>query len=341
LELFLEEGTGRPRALWRLLFQYWAYRVVVPLLLNLLAVAWLLVRSGREIGASGELDASILSGSPALALIGSIAALMGVLLSVWLAGRFLDRRPFADFGFHLSGGWWLDLFFGMALGALLMTVIFLVELSFGWITVTGTFQTLVPGTPFALTMLIPTTLFLCIGVYEELLFRGYQLRNAAEGLNLPVVGPRNAVILAWVLSSAFFGYLHANNPNATLSSTFNVALAGVMLGLGYVLTGELAIPIGLHITWNFFQGSVFGFPVSGLGPVGATFLSTDQGGPELWTGGPFGPEAGLLGPAAMILGGLLIALWVGLRNGKLAIHTPIAEGPKSDRPAGASSEPEG
>jgi membrane protease YdiL (CAAX protease family) len=341
LELFLEEDTGRPRALWRLLFQYWAYRVVVPLLLNLLAVAWLLVRSGREIGASGELDASILSGSLALALIGSIAALMGVLLSVWLAGRFLDRRPFADFGFHLSGGWWLDLFFGMALGALLMTVIFLVELSFGWITVTGTFQTLVPGTPFALTMLIPTTLFLCIGVYEELLFRGYQLRNAAEGLNLPVVGPRNAVILAWVLSSAFFGYLHANNPNATLSSTFNVALAGVMLGLGYVLTGELAIPIGLHITWNFFQGSVFGFPVSGLGPVGATFLSTDQGGPELWTGGPFGPEAGLLGPAAMILGGLLIALWVGLRNGKLAIHTPIAEGPKSDRPAGASSEPEG
>jgi uncharacterized protein len=341
LELFLEEGTGRPRALWRLLIQYWAYRVVVPLLLNLLAVAWLLVRSGREIGASGELDASILSGSLALALIGSIAALIGVLLSVWLAGRFLDRRPFADFGFHLSGGWWLDLFFGMALGALLMTVIFLVELSFGWITVTGTFQTLVPGTPFALTMLIPTTLFLCIGVYEELLFRGYQLRNAAEGLNLPVVGPRNAVILAWVLSSAFFGYLHANNPNATLSSTFNVALAGVMLGLGYVLTGELAIPIGLHITWNFFQGSVFGFPVSGLGPVGATFLSTDQGGPELWTGGPFGPEAGLLGPAAMILGGLLIALWVGLRNGKLAIHTPIAEGPKSDRPAGASSEPEG
>ena len=341
MELFLEEGTGRPRALWRLLFQYWAYRVVGPLLLNLLAVAWLLVRSGREIGASGELDASILTGSPTLALIGSIAALMGVLLSVWLAGRFLDRRPFADFGFHLSGGWWLDLFFGMALGALLMTVIFLVELSFGWITVTGTFQTLVPGTPFALTMLIPTTLFLCIGVYEELLFRGYQLRNAAEGLNLPVVGPRNAVILAWVLSSAFFGYLHANNPNATLSSTFNVALAGVMLGLGYVLTGELAIPIGLHITWNFFQGSVFGFPVSGLGPVGATFLSTDQGGPELWTGGPFGPEAGLLGPAAMILGGLLIALWVGLRNGKLAIHTPIAEGPKSDRPAGASSEPEG
>jgi uncharacterized protein len=171
-------------------------------------------------------------------------------------------------------------------------------------------------------------LFLCVGVYEELLFRGYQIRNAAEGLNFPVVGPRNAVILAWVLSSAFFGYLHADNPNATLLSTLNITLAGMMLGLGYALTGELAIPIGLHISWNFFQGNVFDFAaVSGLEPVGATFLSTEGGGPGLWTGGPFGPEAGLLGPAAMILGSILIALWVRLRSGKLAIHAPIAGDP--------------
>jgi membrane protease YdiL (CAAX protease family) len=334
LGLFLEEGTGRPRALWRLLLQYWAYDVAVPLLATLLTVAWLMVHSGREIGPFGGLDRSFFSGSPALSLIGSVAALIGVLLSVWLAGRFLDRRSFADFGFHLSGGWWLDLFFGMALGALLMTVIFLVELGLGWITITGAFLSLVPGTPFAIAILLPTAVFLCVGFYEELFARGYQLRNAAEGLNLPFVGPRNAVILAWVLSSAFFGYLHANNPNATLSSTFNVALAGLMLGFGYVLTGELAIPIGLHISWNFFQGSVFGFPVSGLTPVGATFLSTDQGGPTLWTGGPFGPEGGLLGPAAMLLAGLLIALWVRLRSGRLAVHAPIAAGPKQDRPAG-------
>jgi uncharacterized protein len=340
LEPFLEEGTGRPRALWRLLIQYWAYKVAAPLFVSLLATVWLLIHSGRGIGASGELDASIPSGSPALPLIGGIAALVGVLLTVWLAGRFLDRRSFADFGFHLGGGWWLDLFFGMALGALLMTVIFLVELGFGWITVTGAFHTPVPGTPFVLALIPPTTIFLCVGVYEELLFRGYQLRNAAEGLNLPAVGPRKAVILAWILSSAFFGYLHANNPNATLLSTVNIILAGLMLGLGYVLTGELAIPIGLHISWNFFQGNVFGFPaVSGFKPVGLTFLSTNQSGPELWTGGSFGPEAGLLAPAAMILGSLLIALWVRLRSGKVAIHTPIAEGTKSDRSVGASSEP--
>jgi membrane protease YdiL (CAAX protease family) len=304
------------------------FKVAVGLFVNLLAVAWLLVRFGREVGPS------TLSGSQALPVIGGVATLMAVLLSVWLAGRFLDRRPFADFGFHLGRGWWLDLSFGMTLGALLMTLIFLIELAFGWITITGALQSLVPGAPFVLAILIPTTLFLCVGVYEELLFRGYQLRNVAEGLNFPKVGPRNAVILAWVLSSSFFGYLHASNPNATLLSTVNIVLAGLMLGLGYVLTGELAIPIGLHITWNFFEGSVFGFPVSGLHPLGAAFLSTDQGGPILWTGGPFGPEAGLLGPAAMILACLLTVLWVRLRGGELSIHTAIAEGPKPDPPAG-------
>jgi uncharacterized protein len=339
LGLFLEEGTGRPRALWRLIFQYWTYWVTALLLTNLLVVAWLLVRPGQEAPSTGSLDASTLSGSPALPIIGAIAALVGSFLSVWLAGRLLDRRRFADFGFHLNGGWWLDLVFGMVLGALLMTAIFLIQLHLGWITVTGTFEPVVPGTSFAPAVLLPTTVFLCVGVYEEVLFRGYQLRNAAEGLNLPVVGPRNAVLLAWGLSSAFFGYLHASNPHATFVSTVNIALAGMMLGFGYVLTGELAIPIGLHITWNFFQGTIFGFPVSGLKPLGATFLGVDQGGPGLWTGGTFGPEAGLLGPAAMIAGGLLIALWVRLRTGKLAVHAPIAEGTKAGQPAGEPLHP--
>ena len=339
MEPFFEEGTGRLRALWRLLAQYLTYWILGPYLVNVLAAAWLLAGPGREADSSGGLDASVLSGSPALPLIGAGAGLMGVLLSVWLAGRLLDRRPFADFGFHLNGGWWLDFFFGMALGALLMTAVFLVELGLGWIKTTGAFESGLPGAPFWVAILVPAAFFLCVGIYEELLSRGYQLRNAAEGLNLPGVGPRNAVLLAWVLSSAFFGYLHASNPNATPISTFNVALAGLMLGFGYVLTGELAIPIGLHVTWNFFQGAVFGFPVSGLRIGGATFLSLDQGGPDLWTGGSFGPEGGLIGPAAMAAGILLTALWVRLRYGAVAVYAPIAEGPKPAR--GASHPPEG
>jgi membrane protease YdiL (CAAX protease family) len=315
-------ADGKLRALWRLGIQYAAYWLLVEFYLDFFVVAWLLT-AGRNV--SGGLDDSVAALSPVLPLFTGVVGLMATVLTVWLAGRFLDRRPFSDFGFHLGGGWWLDLLFGMVLGALLMTAVFLVELGLGWIRVKGTLETHGTDAPFVISMLLPIVYFVCVGFYEETLFRGYQLKNSAEGLNYPSLGPRGAVVLAWVLTSVFFGALHADNPNATPISTLNIVLAGLMLGLGYVLSGELAIPIGLHITWNLFQGAIYGFPVSGLEPFGATLLETEQGGPELWTGGSFGPEGGLLIPAVMLLGMSLIVLWTRLRTGKVSLSTSVAE----------------
>jgi membrane protease YdiL (CAAX protease family) len=218
----------------------------------------------------------------------------------------------------------------MVLGAVLITAVFLVELGLGWVRVTGAFETL-GGTPFVISLLFPAAYFVCVGISEEIVSRGYQLKNAAEGLNYPALGPRGAILLAWFLSTSFFAVLHADNPNATLLSTLNIVFAGLMLGFGYVLSGELAIPIGLHITWNFFQGAVYDFPVSGIEGFGPTLLTTQQDGPEFWTGGPFGPEGGLLVPGIMLLGMSLIALWIRLRTGKVSLHTPIAESPYPDR----------
>jgi len=323
----LTSGGRRPqraiRAFWRLAVQYLLFRVLVALLFNVFAVVLLLGVSGGQ---------SVVADSPAIPLASGVAGLVGAVLSVWLAGRFLDGRPFSDFGFHLAGGWWLDLLFGMVLGALLITAIFLVELGFGWVEVVGAFETFGTSAPFALSLLLPVAMYLCVGIYEETVFRGYQIKNAAEGLDYPAFGPRGAVLVAWVLSSVFFGLLHADNPSATVASTLNVALAGLMLGFGYVVSGELAIPIGLHITWNFFQGGVYGFPVSGFGPFGATLLATRQTGPQLWTGGSFGPEAGLLAPIFMLLGISLIALWTRLWKGGISLHSTLAEGPHQRTP---------
>jgi uncharacterized protein len=330
MELFLDRSTGRLRALWRLGIQFWAYWVLVQLIFSLVVVAWLLVESGGRMP-SGGLDTLVVPDSPALPLVSSVVGLVVAILTVWLAGRFLDKRPLSAFGFRLGAGWWLDLFFGMVLGALLMSAVFLVELGLGWVEVTGSFETQ-GGAPFVISMLFPAAAFVCVGVSEETVFRGYQLKNASEGLNYPSLGPRGAILLAWVLSSVFFAVLHADNPNATPISTLNIVLAGLMLGFGYVLTGELAIPIGLHITWNFFQGAVYGFPVSGFGAFGPALLATEQGGPELWTGGSFGPEGGLLIPAVMLLGMSLVALWARLRTGKVSLHVPLAESPYHDRP---------
>lgn len=208
-----------------------------------------------------------------------------------------------------------------------MTVIFLIELVAGWVAITGTFVTLTSGNGFHPAIIYPIVIFILVGIQEELVGRGYQLTNLAEGLNWKRIDPRFALVIASVVSAAIFGLAHSTNPHASAISTFNVFLGGIFLAVGFILTGELAIPIGLHIAWNFFQGNVFGFPVSGTAVRATTFISVNQAGPSLWTGGAFGPEAGLLGVGAMVIGCLLILGWVKLRDGRIALHTEIAEAP--------------
>ncbi|WP_119065610.1 CPBP family intramembrane glutamic endopeptidase [Rubrobacter indicoceani] len=316
MELFLEKGRRRPRALFRLLIQFSLSFFLSLAAISLLSIP-LFLSGGPGAAESG----------PQLFLVSSLGSLVATLLSLFLAARFLDRRRFREYGFSLDRGWFLDLGFGLALGALLMSGVFLTQLAFGWVSVTGAFYSGFDGVPFILGILPPLVVFLCVGIYEEAASRGYQLRNISEGLNYPSIGPRVSVLLAWVATSAVFGLLHLGNPNADLVSTLNISLAGLLLGAGYVLTGELAIPIGLHITWNFFQGSVFGFPVSGLASLGGSFLTVEQSGPETWTGGEFGPEAGLLLPFVIGLGTLATIFWVKLRHGQVGIATRIAEAP--------------
>jgi membrane protease YdiL (CAAX protease family) len=323
--IFWNGDQRRVRALWRLIGQLIIWAVIALLVQIGLGSIALMIRTLQGKVTAGPMT---LLGSPLTIMLMALGIVVSLVASVWLAGRFLDRRPFADFGFHMNGNWWTDLGFGLFLGAVLMLLIFLIEFGAGWVTVTGTFETDNPDVPFFLAILVPLIIFVAVGIYEELLSRGYHLHNMAEGMNWKAIGPRWALVIATLLSSALFGLVHLGNPNASFISSFNIFIAGaVILATGYLLTGELAIPIGVHITWNFFQGNMFGFPVSGADFGFAKFISIQQGGPDVWTGGAFGPEAGLLGLGAMLLGGALIALWVRWRYGRVGLHTALAEYP--------------
>ncbi len=244
-----------------------------------------------------------------------------IVLSVFLAGLAIDRRPLRAYGLRLSRRWWTDFAFGLLLGGLLMLIIFLVELAAGWVTVTGFMRT---DSTFWPEILLILVFGVCIGIQEELFSRGYFLLNLAEGLNGKRIGPRRALLAAFVISSIVFGLLHAANNNASLTSTLYVSAAGLLLGLGFVLTGDLAIPIGLPISWNFFQGNVFGFPVSGQ-QFGPTVIATQQSGPDWLTGGAFGPEAGVLGLLAIAIGIVITIAWLRWRNGSVQLRTQLAQ----------------
>lgn len=242
---------------------------------------------------------------------------------VYLVGRFVDRRRFRDFGLDVDRDWWVDLGFGLALGAALMTGIFLVESAAGWVVVTGTFRTARASSPFWPGFAWGLLAFLAIGATEELLARGYLLTNLAEGLTwFDRIDRRGAVALAVLGSSVAFGLAHGSNPNASLASSAGILVGGVMLAAGFVLTGRLGVPVGLHVSWNVFQGMVYGFPVSGV-DVGVSLLSISRRGPPAVTGGPFGPEAGAVGVLASLVGVGLIAAWARRREGRLRVHPSI------------------
>lgn len=319
--LFWNDRERRPRALWRITGQL--FLVLVFLIITAIFVILLIQSTTRQLDIN----------NPIFLLYSSAATLLSITVSVWVAGRLLDRRSFADFGLRIDRNWWIDLAFGMGLGAILMLGIFLVQWVAEWITIIGIFWQAETQYPFLLAVIPFILMYIFVGIYEELLTRGYWLRNLAEGLCMPRIGPQTALVLAWLISSAAFGFLHLGNPNASVISTMNIALAGLFLGLGYVLTGSLAISIGLHITWNFFQGNVFGFAVSGM-QSRVSFIGIEQGGPTLWTGGVFGPEAGLLGILAMIVGSVLTIVWVRWRYGPPRLHVALTE-PPVYREAGA------
>ena len=262
--------------------------------------------------------------------VGQVVPMIAVIIAIWLASRFIDRRRFSDTGVYFRKPWWIDFGFGLLLGVALMTTIFLVELGLGWVAVHETFRIDAPEQSFLTAILITALFFISVGIAEELAFRGYFLLNLAEGLNSRWIKPRVAIIISWIFTSAIFGFVHLGNPNATMVSTVNIALAGIFIGFAYVMTGRLAIPIGLHITWNFFQGNVFGFPVSGTTDWSTTFLVVQQGGPEFWTGGSFGPEGGFIGLLGFLSGMAITALWIRFRYGKLTFYTQIANPPEID-----------
>jgi uncharacterized protein len=324
VSVFYDEREERTRAFWRLLLQLGMYLGGAAIARLVVWRAWFALY--------GKADPWAIENPtlwpPLLFTAVQVAVLSVALWSVWFMGRFFDRRALFGFGLRIDRRWWLDFGFGLLVGALLMAGIFLTELAAGWVTVTGTFETTREGDPFFPVILAPLVGWVLLGIYEELVFRGYQLTNMAEGLNFRRLGPRGAIVLAVVLSSSLFGGFHVWNPSASAISTVNLALwGGLLLGSSYVLSGRLALAMGLHIAWNFFEGNVFGFPVSGVETVGATFLSIEQSGPLLFTGGAFGPEAGVLTNAASVVGFLLIVLWVRIRSGKVALRTSLAVPP--------------
>ncbi len=278
--VFLSPDERRLRAGWRLLLQTLFFMLLAALVVPLVAL-------------TGG-NAAFFSGRYAL-LWQQLADLLALTLSVYLARRWLDRRSFRSLGLSVDAAAGRDLLAGVLIAGVMMGFIFVLHLLFGWIQgVTYVWETQPSGAVLG-QMGFWLLVFLLVGWKEELWMRGYWLQNLADGVNVP---------WAVFLSSAVFGLLHLGNPNATWVSALGILVAGVFLALPWVWTRRLWLSIGLHLGWNFSEGVVFGFPVSGIDTF--RLITPSIRGPVLWTGGAFGPEAGLVLLPAILLGIALV-----------------------------------
>ena len=180
---------------------------------------------------------------------------------------------------------------GMLIGLGYFIVIVAIMMALGYYSVKG-FGKDVTGILDAFFM------FLIVALGEEVMFRGVLFRWIDE---------RFGFAAALIVSALVFGFVHIANPGATWWSSIAIAVeAGLLLGAAYKYSGTLWLPIGIHWAWNFSQGNIFGFEVSG-GDAGATLIIPYVDGPELLTGGDFGAEASII---AVVLGAALAAWFI-------------------------------
>lgn len=282
--ILLSPGENRLRAGWRL-----------ALHLLLLALLTLLIGS-----AMGFVMALLgINFNPDSLLITQLLGFLAITSSVIIARWALDRRSFTSLGLGWDWQAAKDLLVGSLIPGLMMGLIALLEWAVGWLDFKGFAWENQSLAAISLDLLLILGVFTLVGWQEELLSRGYWLQNLAQGLS-PFWGV--------AISSGMFGLLHWANPHASWAGMLGVSTAGVFLAFGYLRTHRLWLPIGLHLGWNFFEGPVFGFPVSGLQDL-PHLIQQQVDGPVPWTGGAFGPEAGLVLLPALLLGAVLVYLY--------------------------------
>jgi membrane protease YdiL (CAAX protease family) len=229
------------------------------------------------------------NGEPELMQAGLVIALSLVLVVA------VDRRSAGSLGLRIDQRGLTDLLVGIVIPAIQLGLILMIELVLGWTRVLSSawnWSILARG----------LGLWTVVAVHEELQTRGYLFQSL-----LALGGRWFGPVLALGTTSFVFGGLHAGNPNATWRSVIILIVVGLELGIAYLVTRRLWLPIGMHFSWNLVEGTLLGYPVSGQSSP--SLLTLERGGPVSWTGGGFGPEGGWIGLVVSLLDiGFLLGL---------------------------------
>ena len=220
-----------------------------------------------------------------------------LLFIVWV--KVIEKNSLSSLGF-VKRNWLKYLGWGILLSLLQMGMIALVYQVGG----IGTFELNELSLEPILFILGLFPFWLLQGGTEEVATRGWLLTRIAARSNLP---------LAIAISSSLFGILHMGNAGVTFLSVLNIILDGVLAGLLFIYTDSIWLVVAQHGTWNYVQGNLLGFQVSGTGADASIFSFTMGSGPDWLTGGAFGAEGSIITTLVLLLSVLIVYL-LGERN---------------------------
>lgn len=246
--------------------------------------------------------------------LGFILILTGSFLSlfflVWLWLRVVEQRPLWTTG--MTRPVMKPYLRGLGIGVLLFASAVLLLGLFGfleiesanpdrglWITLGGTVLVLLG--------------WVIQGAAEEILARGFLM---------PILSVRWGPAAGVIVSSLFFSALHLLNPNLDLISLLNLFLFGLFAALYALYEGGLWGIFAIHAVWNWAQGNIFGFSVSGLDIQSSILLDLMEAGPDWATGGRFGPEGGVV-VTLILLSGIITLVYLSRRNARNMHEVPV------------------
>jgi uncharacterized protein len=222
---------------------------------------------------------------------GTIATLAALVFMAFV----VDKRGANTLGF--GAGRFFDLLTGTLLGAAIFAAPLAILVAIGAARVEPDLQSFSAN---ALALALVLCFFNVIT--QEALVRSYIFQE---------LWAKYGAAIAIGVTTALFVAMHAAalmQGTAGLIAGANILVASVMLGLAYVRTNALWLPIGIHLGWNALQGPVLGINVTGQDlDLGVWRVFTFDGDPLL-TGGAMGVEGGLVGLVGPVLGLIAVAL---------------------------------
>lgn len=266
-----------------------------------MGILWtiLFVIGGEIIG--GILDYSVktvIGDNPTMLRLSSlILEFIFITLLVFARVKYREKRTIASLGLKREG-FISRYLIGYAVGLVMFSTVVIILKITGHIEINHN-----PTTPSgmaalgAVLIIIPG--WMIQSGTEEILTRGWLMN---------VLGARYNVATGLIISSSIFGILHGLNTGVTILAIINIILVGLFLGIYVIRTNNIWGVCGLHAAWNWSQGNIFGFAVSGQSADTGSLMHLKLIGAEWFTGGSFGPEAGVASTVVLLLGILIVCL---------------------------------